>query len=75
MAQELNRVESALGRASGRLKGGAELRRGPGWGSGGQPQMGEDLDNHRRIFDGGNERQGAAALRPGGPVDLEHSFE
>ena len=49
LAQELNRMESALGRASGRLNEGAEFRRG----SGGQPQMGEDLGHHRRIFDGG----------------------
>lgn len=75
LAQELNRMESALGRASGRLKEGAELRRGPGWGSSGQPQMGEDLDHHGGLLDGGNERQGAAALRTVGHVDLEHPFE
>ena len=74
-AQGLNRMESALGRASGRLKECEELRRGPGWGSGGQPQMDEDLGHHGGLFDGGHERQGAAALRTGGHVDLEHPFE
>jgi len=27
--------------------------KGAWWGAGGQAQMGEDFDNHRRIFDGG----------------------
>jgi hypothetical protein len=75
LAQELNRMESALGRASGRLKGGAELRRGPGWGSGGQTQVGEDLGNHHGIFNGSDDRQGVAALRIGCHVDREHPFE
>jgi len=47
------------------------LRWGPGWGSGGQTQMDEDLGHHGGLFDGGHERQGAAALRTGGHVDLE----
>ena len=51
------------------------MRWGPGWGSGGQPQMDEDLGHHGGLFDGGNERQGAAALRSGGHVNFEHPFE
>jgi len=31
----------------------------------------ENLDDHGGIFNGGDERQGPAALRTGGHVDLE----
>ncbi len=37
--------------------------------------MGENLDDHRGIFDSRKEGQGAAALRTGGDVDGEDSFE
>ena len=35
--------------------------------------MGEDFDNHRRIFDGGDDLQAAAAVRA--VVDVEDPFE
>jgi len=53
-------MEAALGRASGCLKEIAGPSRGTGWGSGGQSQMGENLGHHRGIFDGGDDRHGAA---------------
>ncbi len=45
---------------SGRLKEIAGPRRRTVWGSGGQAQVGENLDDHRRLFDGGDDGQGAA---------------
>jgi hypothetical protein len=36
--------------------------------------MGEDFDNHRRIFDRGNDLQGSAAVRAVFDVDVEDSF-
>jgi len=39
-----------------------------GAGSGGQPQMGEDLGNYPGIFDGGDDRHGAATM-----VTVSHS--
>ncbi len=75
MAQELNRMEAALGRASGCLKEIAGPSRGTGWGAGGQSQMGENLDEHGGIFDSRQERQGPATLRTGGEVDGEDAFE
>jgi hypothetical protein len=36
--------------------------------------MAEDLDNHRRIFDGGDDLQGAAAVGAVFHVDIEDSF-
>ena len=47
---------------SGRLKKRVGLYRRAGWSSGGQAQMSEDLGNHRGIYDGGDNRQGAATL-------------
>ncbi len=38
-------------------------------------QVCENLGNHGRIFNCGDECQGGAALRTGGHVDLEHPFE
>ena len=37
-----------------------------GGGAGGQAQMGEDFDNHRRIFDGGDDLQADDGARFGG---------
>ena len=37
--------------------------------------MAEDLDDHRRIFDGGDDLQGAAAVRAVFDVDVEDPFE
>ena len=37
--------------------------------------MGEDFDNHRRIFDGGDNLQGAAAVGTVFHVDVEDVFE
>ena len=57
---------------------------GGAWrGAGGQAQMGEDFDNHRRIFDacpeprrrGGDDLQAAAAVRAVFDVDVEDPFE
>ena len=48
---------------SGCLKEVTGPSRGTGRGSEGQSQMGENLAKHRGIFDGGDDRQGAAAVR------------
>ena len=37
--------------------------------------MGEDLGNHGGMFDGGDDRQGAAAVRTLFNIDSEHPFE
>ncbi len=37
--------------------------------------MGENLGDHRGIFDGGDDRHGAATVRTVGHVDREHPFE
>ena len=37
--------------------------------------MAEDFDNHRRIFDGGDDLQGAAAVGAVFHVDVEDPFE
>ena len=37
--------------------------------------MGEDFDNHRRIFDGGDALEVAAAVRAVFDVDVEDSFQ
>jgi len=37
--------------------------------------MGEDFDNHRRIFDRGDDLQGSAAVRAVFDVDVEDPFE
>ena len=37
--------------------------------------MGEDFDNHRRIFDGGDDLQAAAAVQAVFDVDVEDPFE
>ena len=43
-----------------------EAGRGAWWSAGWQAQVRENFDDHRGIFDGSNNRQGAAALRTGG---------
>jgi hypothetical protein len=72
---ELNRVGEGRVLGSGQL----ESIEGPGRGSGrcpgGQAEVGEDLGDHGGIFDGGDELQGAAALRALLDVDLEHPLE
>jgi hypothetical protein len=37
--------------------------------------MGEDFDNHRWVFDGGDDLQAAAAVRAVFDVDVEDPFE
>ena len=37
--------------------------------------MAEDLDDHRRVFDGGDDLQSAAAVRAVLHVDIEDPFE
>ncbi len=74
MAQGVNRMESGHGWSQAVCKR-LHARAGERGRARGQAQMGEALDDHRGLFDGGNERQGAATVRTGGHVDLEHSFE
>ena len=69
--RELNRRGGGNGLGSGRLEGGV-----PRWCSGrcpgGQAEMGEDLGNHGGMFDGGDDRQGAAAVGTLFNIDSEH---
>jgi hypothetical protein len=55
----LNRTGDSIGWGSGRL----ESLEWPRWGSGrcpgGQAEMGEDLGDHRGLFDGSDDLQGA----------------
>jgi len=44
-------------------------------GAGTRAQMGEDYDNHRRIFDGGHDLQSAAAVGAVFNVNAEDPFE
>ena len=37
--------------------------------------MGEDLGNHRRVFNGGDDCQGPATVRAVFDVDIEYPFE
>jgi len=70
--QELNRNP---GGRLGCLQERVEAAWGFGWRAGGQPQVRENLDDHCGIFNGGDKRQGAAALGTGGDVDREDPFE
>ena len=70
-AQKLNRSWEGLGCLQERVEAG----RGAWWGSGRQAQVGENLDDDGRIFDGRQERQGAAALGTGGDIDGEDACE
>src|ERR687897_377701 len=60
-------------RLSGRLEKIEPLRRGARRGAGRQAEMGEDFDNHRRIFDSGDDLQGTAAVRALFDVDVERN--
>ena len=57
--------------SSGGLKEWVALSRRTGWGFGGQAQMGEDLEDHVGIFDGGNMPPRAPTLETDGQVDCE----
>ncbi len=70
---EAEGIESWCG--SGRLKERGGPGRRTGWSFGGQAQMGEDFDNHRGVFDGGDERHRAATVGTGCHVDREYAFE
>jgi len=75
LAQRLNRREAdGIGSwmGSGRLKERVSLWWCTGWGFGGQAQMGENFDNHRGLFDGGDMRHQATTLETNGHVDREH---
>ena len=58
-------------RLSGRLEKIESLRRGARRGAGRQAEMAEDFDNHRRIFDSGDDLQGTAAVGALFDVDIE----
>ncbi len=59
----------------GCLEAFVDANRGPRWSTCGQTQVGENLDDHGRIFNGRDEGQGAAALWTGGNIDGEDAFE
>ncbi len=67
-AQKLNRK---TGGRLGCLHERVEAARDSWWRARGQAQVRENLGDHRGIFDGRNNRQGATALRTGGEVDRE----
>ena len=71
--REANDLGSQVG--SGRLKEGVGLSWRTRWGFGGQAPMGEDLDDHVGLFDGGDRRHRATTLETDGHVDREHAFE
>lgn len=71
--QELNRTSA--GGSLGGVEECVEVRGCPGWRAGGQAQMRENLDDHGGIFNGGEDGQGASALRARGEVDGEDAFE
>ena len=52
-----------------------EAGRGSWWGSARQAQVRENLDDHRRILDRREDGQWPAALRAGGDIDGEDTFE
>ena len=68
LAQTLNRNPRG---ALGCLPECVEPGRGFWWGSGSQAQVGENLDDYGRIFNGGEDGQWATALWAGGDVDDE----
>ena len=59
----------------GGLQEWVEVGRGLGWGAAGQAQVCEHLADHRRVFDGCDERQGPATVRTVGHVHGKHPFE
>jgi hypothetical protein len=68
----MNRIESGVGLGSGHWESIECPRRGARRCSDGQAKMRENLGNHGRIFDGGDDRQGAATLWAVFHVDSEH---
>jgi hypothetical protein len=72
--RELNRRGGGSSLGSDRLEGGVP-RGCSGRCPGGQAEMGEDLGNHGGMFDGGDDRQGAAAVGTLFNIDSEHPFE
>ena len=72
--RELSPMGGGIGWGSGHSKS----IEWPRWGSercpGGQAEMREDLGDHGRMFDGGDDLQGAAALGTLLDDDLEHPF-
>jgi len=60
---------------SSRLEQRQGPRRGAGRGAGGQAQVGEDLDDHPGINDGGDDLQARAAARAVLDVDIEYAFK
>ncbi len=46
-----------------------------GWGAAGHAQVGEDLADHGRVFDGRDDRQGPAILGTVSQVKSKHPFE
>jgi hypothetical protein len=71
---ESNRVGRGLG-SEGHLESVEWPRGRSGRCPGGQAEVREDLGDHGGIFDGGDELQGAAALRALLDVDLEYPLE
>ena len=69
-AQALNRKPGGLGCLQERV----EASRGSGWRAGG-PQVAQNLADHGGVFNGGEDGQDPAALRTGGEVDGEDTFE
>ena len=63
------------GLGSGRLDESEVPRRGSGRCPGGQAKGVEDLGHHGRIYDGGDDRQGAAAVGALFTIDIEYPFE
>ncbi len=72
LAQALNRNP---GGTLGGLQQSVEASWSLWWGTSRQAQVRENLNYHGGIFNGRDEGQGAAALRTGGDVDGEDSFE
>ena len=70
-SQGLNGMGSGIGGGSGQLESIEGPRRCSGRCPGGPAQMREDLGDHGRIFDGGDDRQGATTLGALFQVDTE----
>ncbi|MDB5904193.1 MAG: hypothetical protein JWM26_3071 [Betaproteobacteria bacterium] len=69
------RCSTAVNRGSGGLKERQRSCRGAWRRARRQAQMREDSDNHRRLFDGGDNLEVAATLRAVFEVDIEHALE
>ena len=70
-----NRAKWRVARSEGHLESVEWPRGRSGRCPGGQAEVREDLGDHGGIFDGGDELQGAAALRALLDVDLEYPLE